>query len=62
VVLYGNNVHYTIAGILPGTYPDVVVGGAGYDSQVSTVSVGRGTTAKNWPYDVTGPLPAVVHR
>src|SRR4051794_39328702 len=48
VVLCGNNIHYTIAGILPRTYPDVVVGGAGYDSQVSTVSVGRGTTAKNW--------------
>jgi hypothetical protein len=48
VVLYGNNVHYSIAGILPGTYLDVVVGGAGYDSQVSTVSVGRGTTTKNW--------------
>ncbi len=39
---------YSISGILPGTYPDVVVGGAGYDSQVSTVSVGRGATTRNW--------------
>ena len=39
---------YTIAGIIPGTYPDVFVGGAGYDSEVSTLSVGRGTTTKNW--------------
>ncbi|WP_137119560.1 M36 family metallopeptidase [Segeticoccus rhizosphaerae] len=39
---------YTIEGIIPGTYPDVFVGGAGYDSQVTTLSVGRGSTTKDW--------------
>jgi hypothetical protein len=39
---------YRIRGILPGTYPDVFVGGGGYDQQVATVSIGRGTNHKNW--------------
>jgi extracellular elastinolytic metalloproteinase len=38
---------YTISGIFPGTYPDVFVGGAGYDQKVTTLSVGRGTTTWN---------------
>jgi extracellular elastinolytic metalloproteinase len=39
---------YTITGIIPGTYPDVFVGGGGYDQRVTTLSIGRGTNTKNW--------------
>jgi hypothetical protein len=44
----GSGGGYTIPGILPGSYPDVVVSGAGYDPQLATLSVGRGTTTRNW--------------
>jgi hypothetical protein len=44
----GTSGRYTITGILPGTYPDVSVGGAGYDPQLTTLSVGGGRTSRNW--------------
>ena len=44
----GADGRYTITGIVVGTYPDVFVGGAGYDSQVTTLSVTAGTQTKNW--------------
>ena len=39
---------YSIPGIVPGSYRDVAVSGAGYDPQLATLSVGHGTTTKNW--------------
>jgi hypothetical protein len=39
---------YTIAGIIPGTYPKVFARGAGYDTVVQTVSVGARVNTVNW--------------
>ena len=39
---------YSIAGIIPGTYPKVAARGAGYDPVVQSVSVNSGTTTLNW--------------
>lgn len=41
----GAHGYYTIAGVLPGTYPDVYSGGAGYNSAVRTVRVAGHFTA-----------------
>jgi hypothetical protein len=40
--------HYTITGILPGTYPKVFSRGAGYDPVVRTVSVSSGANTLDW--------------
>lgn len=40
--------HYTITGIIPGTYPKVTARGAGYDPVVQAVSVSSHTTPLNW--------------
>jgi hypothetical protein len=40
--------HYTISGILPGTYPAMFAGGDGYDRQVSTLSIGSHATTRDW--------------
>ena len=40
--------HYTVSGILPGTYPDVFARGDGYDLQTATLSIGSRPVAKNW--------------
>jgi hypothetical protein len=40
--------HYTISGILPGTYPAVFARGDGYDRQTTTLSVGSHATVRNW--------------
>jgi len=40
--------HYTISGILPGTYPAVFARGSGYDRQVTTLSVASRPSTKNW--------------
>ncbi|WP_433298915.1 M36 family metallopeptidase [Actinoplanes sp. CA-030573] len=39
---------YTITGILPGTYPKVSAGGAGYDRVVRTLSVPSRSITVNW--------------
>jgi extracellular elastinolytic metalloproteinase len=39
---------YTISGIIPGTYPKVSAGGAGFDPVVQTVSVSSGNNTLNW--------------
>lgn len=39
---------YTIPGIIPGTYPDVMAGGGGYDQQVTTLNIGRGVNTRDW--------------
>ncbi len=39
---------YTITGIIPGTYPKVFAGGAGYDTSVRAVSIASRTNTVNW--------------
>ena len=39
---------YTISGILPGTYAKVFARGAGYDQQVTTLSIPSHTVVRNW--------------
>ncbi|MCU7723563.1 M36 family metallopeptidase [Actinoplanes sp. KI2] len=39
---------YTISGILPGTYAKVFARGAGYDQQVTTLSIPSHTVVQNW--------------
>jgi hypothetical protein len=40
--------HYTITGILPGTYPAVFAKGAGYDRKTATVSIASRANVLNW--------------
>jgi extracellular elastinolytic metalloproteinase len=40
--------HYTISGIFPGTYPAVFARGAGYDRQVTTLSIASRPNTRNW--------------
>jgi hypothetical protein len=40
--------HYTITGILPGTYPAVFAKGAGFDRTTATVSIGSRETTLDW--------------
>ena len=40
--------HYTITGILPGTYPDVSARSPGYDRQVTTLSVASHPSTRDW--------------
>jgi extracellular elastinolytic metalloproteinase len=40
--------HYTISGIVAGTYPAVSASGAGYNNQNATLSVGARTNTRNW--------------
>jgi hypothetical protein len=40
--------HYTISGIIPGTYAKVFAQGAGYDPVDQTVSISSGANALNW--------------
>ncbi|MDP9241118.1 MAG: M36 family metallopeptidase, partial [Actinomycetota bacterium] len=39
---------YTISNILPGTYPKVSAGGAGYDRQVATLSIASRIQIRDW--------------
>jgi extracellular elastinolytic metalloproteinase len=40
--------HYTITGIFAGTYPKVVASAAGYDRVEQTISIGAGTTTRDY--------------
>jgi hypothetical protein len=40
--------HYTISGIFAGTYPDVFASSAGYDKQVTTMSVASRVNTRDW--------------
>ena len=40
--------HYTISGILPGTYPAVFARGNGYDRQVTTLSIASRANSRDW--------------
>ena len=40
--------HYTIPGIIPGTYPKVQAMGAGYNGDSTTLSIARGPNSKDW--------------
>jgi extracellular elastinolytic metalloproteinase len=40
--------HYTISGIFPGTYPAVFARGAGYDRQVTTLSIASRPNTRDW--------------
>ncbi len=40
--------HYTITGIVPGTYPAVFARGDGYDRQTATMSISSRASTRNW--------------
>jgi extracellular elastinolytic metalloproteinase len=40
--------HYTISGILPGTYPAVFARGDGFDQQTTTLSIASHASVRNW--------------
>jgi extracellular elastinolytic metalloproteinase len=40
--------HYTITGIVPGTYPAIFARANGYDRQVTTLSIGSHVNVKDW--------------
>ncbi|GAA5185367.1 hypothetical protein GCM10023322_29170 [Rugosimonospora acidiphila] len=40
--------HYTITGIVPGTYPAVFANAGGFDRQSTTLSVSSSANARNW--------------
>jgi len=40
--------HYSITGILPGTYPTVFAKGAGFDRKTATVSIGSRPSTLDW--------------
>jgi len=40
--------HYSITGILPGTYPAVFARGEGYDTQSAVLSIGSSASTRDW--------------